>query len=94
MGKIAHEYLSAINADLANGIATEHIYRHALKALLESLGDGRIVATNETKRIDVGAPDFDVSVKMDHGLLSATTNQRGGPWPCSIPRPEDETRPR
>ena len=38
-------------------MAREHAYRPALNDLLESLESG-LTATNEPKRIDVGAPDF------------------------------------
>lgn len=50
-------YIRTIEKELALGNATEHTYRPALKVLLESLGDG-IVATNEPRRIECGAPDF------------------------------------
>jgi len=53
-------YIRTIDKELALGNATEHTHRPALKALLESLGDG-IVATNEPRRIECGAPDFIVS---------------------------------
>jgi predicted helicase len=51
------EYLKAISKNLAQGDATEHTHRPALKALLEALESG-ITATNEPRRIEVGAPDF------------------------------------
>ena len=51
------EYIRTIEKELALGNATEHTHRPALKALLESLGDG-IVATNEPRRVECGAPDF------------------------------------
>ena len=49
--------LRAIQNEAAKGNATEHTHRPALKTLIESLGSG-IIATNEPKRIDCGAPDF------------------------------------
>ena len=52
-----HEYIRTIEKELALGNATEHTHRPALKALAESLGDG-IVATNEPRRVEYGAPDF------------------------------------
>jgi len=58
--KPVHEYIRAIERELARGIATEQTYRSALKALLESLPDG-IIATNEPRHIECGAPDFAVS---------------------------------
>jgi len=55
------EYLSALEANLTRGDATEHTHRSALKALFESLEEG-VTATNEPKRrVDVGAPDLRVS---------------------------------
>ncbi len=51
------QYLKQISKDVEAGIATEHTYRPALKTLIESL-DKSITATNEPKRVDLGAPDF------------------------------------
>ena len=45
------QYLKTIERALAEGNATEHTHRSALKALIESLSDG-ITATNEPKRVD------------------------------------------
>lgn len=53
-------YLDELRANIAQGNATEHTHRPALKTLLESL-DENIVATNEPTHIAVGAPDFVVS---------------------------------
>ncbi|SFN30452.1 type ISP restriction/modification enzyme [Variovorax sp. OV329] len=50
------KYLAAIDKALKLGNATEHTHRPALKELLEAAG--KIVATNEPKRIDCGAPDY------------------------------------
>ena len=55
-------YLTAIGKAHAAGDATEHTYRHALKALLESAGKG-ITATNEPRRIACGSPDFQITRK-------------------------------
>lgn len=52
-------YLSAIEKALKLGNATEHTHRPALKTLVESFG--KVVATNEPKRIDCGAPDYIVA---------------------------------
>jgi hypothetical protein len=53
-----HDYLQAIERELAAGNTTEHSHRPALKTLLEALSPG-IIATNEPQHIiDVGAPDF------------------------------------
>ena len=51
------DYTHALEKALTSGDATEHTHRPALKTLLESLSTG-IVATNEPKRIECGAPDF------------------------------------
>ena len=48
--------LVTLAAALAAGRATEHTYRAVLQAFIESFGSG-IVATNEPKRVECGAPD-------------------------------------
>jgi len=58
--KAFNTYFRSIENELSQGNATEHTHRSALKALLESLGDG-IVATNEPQRVECGAPDFVVT---------------------------------
>lgn len=50
-------YLKQIAAAYQAGNATEHTHRPALKTLLESC-QPNIVATNEPKRIQCGAPDY------------------------------------
>jgi len=50
-------YIHAIEKKLAQGDATEHTHRSALETLVESLESG-IIATNEPKHIECGAPDF------------------------------------
>lgn len=54
------EYLKQIEWALAAGNATEHTHRPALKSLIESLAGG-VIATNEPKRVSVGAPDLIVT---------------------------------
>ncbi|KMW69896.1 MAG: type ISP restriction/modification enzyme [Limnoraphis robusta] len=54
------QYIREIEAALQSGNATEHTHRPALKNLIESFRSG-IVATNEPKRINCGAPDFVIS---------------------------------
>ncbi|MFB3917256.1 MAG: type ISP restriction/modification enzyme [Terriglobales bacterium] len=54
-----NEYIAELRKELAHGDATEHTHRPALKSLLQSLGD-HITATNEPKRIECGAPDFNI----------------------------------
>ena len=53
---ILSAYVEAVSGAYASGKATEHSYRPALKALFEGLVPG-LVATNEPKRIECGAPD-------------------------------------
>ncbi|MCG2818327.1 MAG: DNA methyltransferase, partial [Actinomycetia bacterium] len=55
-------YLAEVKKNLADGNATEHTHRPALKRLIEAAGTG-IVATNEPKRILCGSPDFQVTRK-------------------------------
>jgi len=56
------QYLREVDKTYAAGNATEHSYRPAFKALVESFGK-RITATNEPKRVRCGAPDFIVDSK-------------------------------
>lgn len=51
------EYLSDIIREFNTGVAKEHSYRPALKALFESIADN-ITAINEPARSTFGAPDF------------------------------------
>ncbi len=53
-------YLTAIERELQQGIASEHTHRPALKAFIEAVCIGTL-ATNEPKRIKCGAPDFIVT---------------------------------
>ncbi|GHV22355.1 DNA methyltransferase [Planctomycetales bacterium] len=57
MTSLLTTYLNAVDALRCGGEATEHSYRPALKALLENF-DPSLVATNEPKQIQCGAPDF------------------------------------
>jgi predicted helicase len=58
-------YLREIETELPTGNATEHTYRPALKAFVESLAE-HITATNEPRHVACGAPDFCISRKTDH----------------------------
>jgi hypothetical protein len=60
----AVEYLRKLERALNRGDSTEHTHRPALKELLEALND-KIIATNEPKRSDCGAPDYVISRKRD-----------------------------
>jgi len=57
-------YLRDVGRTHAAGKATEHSYRPALKALVESLGSG-IRATNEPRRVACGAPDLIVERRRE-----------------------------
>lgn len=52
-------YLTSIERELQQGIASEHTHRPALKAFIEAVTG--TLATNEPKRIKCGAPDFIVT---------------------------------
>ena len=54
------QYLMQLEQAYQVGTATEHTHRPALKSLLEDFRPG-IVATNEPKRIQCGAPDYIVT---------------------------------
>ena len=54
------KYLNDVQKELSTGIAREHAYRPALKALIESL-EPDLQATNEPRRSSVGAPDYVVA---------------------------------
>lgn len=51
------DYIANISKAYNAGNATEHTHRPALKILIESLATG-IVATNEPRRVQCGAPDY------------------------------------
>lgn len=53
-------YMDALQVALLRGDATEHTHRPALKTLVEAVSAG-IVATNEPRRSDCGAPDFSIA---------------------------------
>ena len=61
-------YLRKLQQALKRGDATEHTHRPALKELIETL-DEKIIATNEPKRSECGAPDYVVSRKRDRLTL-------------------------
>ena len=61
---IYREYVRKLQTNLTQGNSTEHTHRPALKSLLESALN-EIVATNEPKRVECGAPDFSVSRTRD-----------------------------
>jgi hypothetical protein len=56
-------YLTAIERELQQGIASEHAHRPALKAFIESVCASTL-ATNEPKRIKCGALDFIVTKEL------------------------------
>jgi hypothetical protein len=58
------DYLRKLERALKRGDSTEHTHRPALKELLEAFNE-KVIATNEPKRSDCGAPDYVVSRKRD-----------------------------
>src|SRR5688572_17197289 len=50
-------YVQDLDKQYKTGIAREHAYRPALKALFDGMEKG-VNAVNDAKRIDVGAPDL------------------------------------
>ena len=58
--RLVRSYLQSIEKELLSGNATEHTHRPALKTLLQGIVSG-VVATNEPRRIECGAPDFVVN---------------------------------
>jgi hypothetical protein len=62
-------YRRQIERELQARNATEPSHYPALKALVESLGDG-LTATVNPKRVECGAPDFVVSRKAPHGPIT------------------------
>ena len=60
-------YQRAIEAALQADNATEHTHRPALKALVESM-EPSVVATNEPKREECGAPDFSIARQLPGGF--------------------------
>lgn len=57
-----NKYLSDVIHEFDTGVAKEHSYRPALKALFESISDN-ITAVNEPARSTFGAPDFLIKYK-------------------------------
>jgi len=51
------EYIDSIARRFASGITTEHSFRGDLQSLIESLVTD-VMATNEPRRIECGAPDY------------------------------------
>lgn len=62
-------YLADVARTHASGRATEHSYRPALQALLQSLVPG-VTAANEPKRERYGAPDYVIARGSAHGPLT------------------------
>lgn len=56
------QYVQNINLAYQRGSATEHTYRGDLKQLIESLATD-VIATNEPKRQQCGAPDYIITKK-------------------------------
>jgi len=54
---VLHTYLDEVGGYYQKGITTEHTYRGTSRNLLEKLEAG-VLAINEPKRIQCGAPDY------------------------------------
>jgi predicted helicase len=73
MDNISHfnEYIKDLQKNLSTGASTEHTHRPTLKTLLEAIADG-VLATNEPKRVECGAPDYILTrVKTPIGNVEA-----------------------
>ena len=66
--KPLYEYIRSLEKELATDKATEQSYRSALKVLIQSLDSG-IIATNEPRHIECGAPDFVVTKGLSYHRL-------------------------
>ena len=62
MGMPVKNFIEKIREKYSTGNATEHSYRSALEALLQSSAPD-VVALNEPKRVHCGAPDFIITRK-------------------------------
>ena len=69
MVDLIKEYLESIEGKLRLGKATERTHYSALEALIEAIRPN-ITALAEPKRIECGAPDFEVSLATRHGPLT------------------------
>ncbi|HZO74798.1 MAG TPA: type ISP restriction/modification enzyme [Ktedonobacteraceae bacterium] len=68
---VLRHYFNAVEKYYKAGKATEHSYRSPLQKLLEEL-DTNITATNESKRVKCGAPDYVVERhKLTIGYIEA-----------------------
>jgi predicted helicase len=62
MASAIQHYLEEVQREYTTDRATEHSYRPAFKALVESFAKS-VTATNEPKRVACGAPDFIVDLR-------------------------------
>jgi predicted helicase len=85
------EYLRKLERALQRGDATEHTHRPALKELLEAL-DENVIATNEPKRSECGAPDYVVSRKRDRLTVGYTEAKNIGADLAEVERGEQLKR--
>ena len=89
---IFRDYVKELQAAVSLGNATEHTHRPALQKLLQSAGDG-IVATNEPKRVECGAPDYAVSRKQDSLIVGYVEAKDIGVSLHTIERDSDRAKP-
>lgn len=85
------EYLRKLERALKRGDSTEHTHRPALKELLEALNE-KIIATNEPKRSNCGAPDYVISRKRDQLSLGYVEAKDVGADLADIERSEQLKR--
>ncbi|MCL2138613.1 MAG: N-6 DNA methylase [Treponema sp.] len=75
--KHVSDYIIEIDTIYRQGNATEHSYRHALKALFDNLTTGLSI-TNEPKHISCGAPDYVISKNnIPLGFIEAKDISKG-----------------
>ena len=73
------QYIRDIQRNLGTADYTEHTHRPALKALLEALGTD-IIATNEPKRIECGAPLTSIYPDTASLLVISRLRMSGRAW--------------
>ncbi len=74
--KAVTEYVSEVSRLAKTGKATEHTFRGALAALIDTLAPG-LKAVNEPKRTDCGAPDYIVQDKTGLGVFYVEAKDLG-----------------
>ena len=86
------DYVKELQDAVSLGNATEHTHRPALQTLLQSAVDG-IVATNEPKRVECGAPDYAVIRNLDSRIVGYVEAKDIGVSLADIERDSHRTNP-